>query len=338
MKNEKETSLVVPFHLPNIMRRAIHRVSKNLPASGKSMRQLTAISLLGISLLFVACGKKEESKPAAPEPPFLVGKLKLDNTISSAQRAELVNAYNSLDSSPMRSPEPELLRIMKLNDASASSIRGWIEDRVQYIVGESFNLEDRASPDNRNFTYENPGVFPSVFEELRRSNETISAQTQNMIVMSNVGVALYAIGKKNRHLVNLSIDGVGAIPLTSPRVGVLQIGAAFSEITKAADPLVAQSYHISTLVHESRHSDGNGKSLGFLHEKCSSGDYAGRHACDKASNGAYKLDALVTRSYLRSCVSCTPRQTQILKIIYLDSESRVLPGAVEFDAQPEGRR
>ena len=106
-------------------------------------------------------------------------------------------------------------------------------------------------------------------------------------------------------------------------------------ITLAA---VVELIHVATLVHESRHSDGHGSNIGFFHEICLSGDYAGRPACDKYSNGAYKMDTLVIKSYLRSCGDCSFAQRETLRLIYLDSESRLLPGAYEVDATPEGRR
>jgi hypothetical protein len=81
-----------------------------------------------------------------------------------------------------------------------------------------------------------------------------------------------------------------------------------------------------TLFHEARHSDGHGKTLGFLHAKCPSyHDYAGLPACDLSTNGPYTIGALMFKYIMDSTADKSTEKTKkIQQLIYLDIANRTL--------------
>lgn len=293
------------------------------------------ILALTCSLLFACVNDNGKvQKPSPPPAPYIAGNIKMDHGVPEEQRKAFISAYENLDSNPMREAEPELLTLLKTKDASPQSIKTWIEERTQYIIPENANIKQRAVEMRKNWTYENPGIIPEQF-----SNKHLLAKEKAYLVMANMGALLYIAGKKLNSLIGLEVNGHGVIGITSPRTGILIIGEGFSKTVAGKYSSVAAPFHVATLAHESRHSDGSGKNIGFIHTKCPDGhDYEGYFACDSMSNGPYKIDALIIKSYYRSCADCSLVKKELLKALYIDTESRVLPTATAIDDRHEGRR
>jgi hypothetical protein len=223
----------------------------------------------------------------------------------------------------------------------------WLTNRVQYIISDKTNLESSIVLVTPNYAFPNPGLLPTqITNELPQkpatTADTAAADPQKpaadpaqgsggVTVMLNIGGGLYMMGKATGNLVGITIPGAGVVPLTSPRVGVLQIGEGmFQPLMKDVGVPDVNSraytlFHLGTLFHEARHSDGNGKSLGFAHSLCPiDHDLAGLAGCDNSTNGAYTVDAAVIRNLTASCKDCTPADKEALKLEVIDSFSRVL--------------
>jgi hypothetical protein len=201
---------------------------------------------------------------------------------------------------------------------------------VQYIIDNETD-GGRLVDVSKNHQFENPGVLPPAIRD---------GANKGGVVMANVGALFYLMGKKKGDLKGLRADGLGTIPFTSPRSGILMIGDGLIGVVPSNQPNAVRAFQLATLLHEARHSDGNRETTGFLHAKCPVGhDYAGQSACDDNLNGPYIIDALATKAMMNSCQGCSAVERSNLRILYLDSESRVNPTArTEWDDAPEGRR
>ena len=147
-------------------------------------------------------------------------------------------------------------------------------------------------------------------------------------------------------LIGIKFRGVGRVPITSPRTGIIQIGDGLfhdgffrEELPK--DSVVRKVFRIQTFFHEARHSDGTGKSIGFLHALCPPGHaYAGVNACDRNSNGPYTVGALMIEQLEKACPNCSTLEKETLQMLKLDGRSRIIPQkdgqpAQKWDAAPE---
>jgi len=259
------------------------------------------------------------------------GKLFFDETVEALERNAVINAIDFLDTNPLFRPEPALFRLMKIRGADALSVRTWLEERVQYVVGDQFSAEKIVEID-KNHQFENPGILPPSICDGSDSN-------RQTLVMANIGAIYYLQGKKKGVLSGIRAEGIGLIPFSSPRAGILIVGAGLLGVVPAGQPNATKVFQLATLLHEARHSDGNKESAGFLHAVCPEGhDYAYRRACDSSTNGAYTIDFLSIKSMMNSCGNCSAREMSVLRTLYFDGASRVLPGATEWDDTPEGHR
>jgi hypothetical protein len=147
-------------------------------------------------------------------------------------------------------------------------------------------------------------------------------------LMSNIGAAWYAEAKARNSLATFHFHhdkkNVEEITIKSPRVGLVLIGKSTFDLD------IGRSYanslaRLILLIHEARHSDGHQKSLGFFHVACPKGhDYAGQFACDNNRNGAYAVGAQIAREFRKNCSSCSVGEKEALRLIEIDSRSRVL--------------
>lgn len=216
------------------------------------------------------------------------------------------------------------------------SLRVWLRERISYLIPKE--REGHVSilkvPEDLEIPYPNPNISPIPTESLY----TLMDQFQT-IQMENIGAGIYLYGKRKKSLLRLDLSHhfperkVENLKVLSPRIGLIEINknilyreshASFSK-EKVLDLYPSSRIlRLSHLFHEGRHSDGQGNSLGFFHSRCPSGsDYAGLEACDEVNNGAYTIGALFIKAAHQACISCTENDKELLKLIYLDSKSRV---------------
>jgi hypothetical protein len=275
-----------------------------------------------------------------------VGNIKFDGALSPKERGAFVAAMDWLEASNVQNPDSRLLEYMKIRSFDRISVRDWLESRIQYIVSENADESKLVQLQSNYNGFENPGQLPPAIKNGLGGNNGGGRVNEDKghVVMSNIGALIYLVGKAKSTLYGVKADGIGTIAMTSPRSGVLQIGEGlFGALPKefpAKYPNVVRLFHLSTLLHESRHSDGHGETTGFLHEKCKSGDYAGMNACDHNLNGPYEIEALATKALMDSCQNCSTKEKQIMKVLYLDTASRRIDDAqtTAWDDAPEGHR
>ncbi len=134
--------------------------------------------------------------------------------------------------------------------------------------------------------------------------------------------------------------------LLSAHKGIMVIGAGYEVKGELAAqiPTVNSIRHISTLLHEARHSDGNiqSKTLGMSHEKCPASvgpEYEGQYACDNSWNGPYNVGAFTSEALAAQCATgCTKDEQLFLLLLITDAKSRILvenKPANYWDATPE---
>ena len=98
-------------------------------------------------------------------------------------------------------------------------------------------------------------------------------------------------------------------------------------------------FRAGVLFHEARHSDGHGKTLGFMHAKCpATHDLAGLNACDAATNGPYTIGSEMHKYLMYACgSSCSELTMKALQVLYADQSSRTLESWQYPSASPGAR-
>ena len=233
-------------------------------------------------------------------------------------------------------------------EVKANDLVRWLSIRAKILIGESYEMSEKDSyVASSNYNFQNPGVLPDIPEKILTPDDspTEASPTANpsndsdekkvYTIMSNTGAALYLNGKMNGMLIGINMPGLGKIPATSPRVGILQIGRGLFRIGRTKNKtsgIDSSLMRVSVLFHEARHSDGNKKNVGFMHAICPEGhDFAGYGACDFSLNGSYSVGYQVGKVIAESCKTCTVAQREALRLDYLDSYSRVI---VKQDVRP----
>jgi hypothetical protein len=280
------------------------------------------------------------ASPSASPSPSAIVSFQYDNTIPQNEIAQLQSDLQYLAGHDAPAADPKLMTVMGISQPTSAQLSAWLSARVHYIVAQDFDPTQDGTILQQNYSYQNPNVTPDVLNPSPLSLSDVDAE----VVMLNVGGGIYAEGKFNSAngapapvLIGENIPGVGEVQVTSPRVGIVQIGEGL--FANAADPasgtdgLMVNISHLSVLFHEAHHSDGNGKSLGFFHSTCPSGLYAGKAACDDNLNGPYLVGALVERALTESCQDCTTADKENLRLEYLDSFSRQLKSAPSADTE-----
>jgi hypothetical protein len=273
-----------------------------------------------------------------------VGRIVLDGSVSADQAAllqfdrQVFSAFNIPESNT------DLKSLLGTRTNSTEELNAWLEARVQAVVGESYDSGDHTVSYPLRFGYPNPGVFPNI------EVSHVTTPAKGVLIMSNIGVSAYLRGKHLGGLLGMTIDGVGTFPVRSPRVGIIQVGPGLFTPPHPIEPsdprAVANAIpRLGTFFHESRHSDGNGETLGFLHAVCPEGHVLqGWNACDRNLNGPYTVGARMMQAMTESCAQCTAAQREALRLQYLDSYGRVLPQNLDgspvtaWNPRPEGKR
>jgi hypothetical protein len=223
----------------------------------------------------------------------------------------------------------KLLGIKSLMTAPA--LQDWLDERVALVISEKMDLDQSIMVAPGVAQYPEPKTLPEPDRTTVKPKPSGQGDaSEPVLVMSNTGAALYMMAKENKVLLALKKTSGDLLPLLSPQGGVIQIGKGlflerFRVNREVQDHPANSLSRLSTLFHESRHSDGHGATLGFMHAICPEGHaYAGYPACDKNLNGPYTVGAQVLSSLIEACEECTTKDKAILKMIEADSRSRVL--------------
>lgn len=299
----------------------------------------------------------------------------LSKGIKSKLRDNIERDLDALDNLKFKDTTPETLKTLGLSSLSAQTASKWLGERVNYVVDENaisvlkLLLKKVIFVEREGVTFPNANVVPYALDPVNQRPALLAEignlplvtdkkesddEEKGFVVMSNVGAALYMGGKQQNQVYGMKVSrGLLKSPIKavaeSPRVGIIQIGEGLfmKELTlNNQNPnSVANSINrLATFFHEARHSDGNGSSLGFAHSSCPPGhDYSGAPACDENLNGPYTVGAIMALEMLKGCAdSCTEREKEMLKLVVLDSQSRIMKTtykgtpATVWDDAPEG--
>ncbi len=236
-------------------------------------------------------------------------------------------------------------KVLKLNIINAESVSNWLNARIHFIVEENvfsfFNLEVlnilSVSKSDVEYPYANSIPY-SLFKpqtSIAPEQNDQESNEKKLTIMSNLSAAIYIEGKSKKELYAFKISrGLLRRPynvkITSPKVGIIQIGEGlfnpeYAVNSENPEAISNNIQRLATLFHEARHSDGNGKSLGFAHAVCPQGhDYEGSPACDENLNGPYTIEKLMLFEMSNSYEECSERDKQLLKLFILDSANRIL--------------
>ncbi|MGZ3671333.1 MAG: hypothetical protein ACXWR4_15550, partial [Bdellovibrionota bacterium] len=186
-----------------------------------SLRLLALPILCAALLQFSGCAKDEDKtvSPVDTDPSPLsdatsVGNIHFDGGLSRKERGAFVTAMDYLDKSEITNADPALLEMMQIPSFDRFSVHQWMEDRIQYIIPETANLDSKVPILQRNFTaYENPSAFPKAF--LDGAGQHSIESSAGHVIMSNIGVLVYLTAKYKNWLLGLDIDGVGRVTFSS---------------------------------------------------------------------------------------------------------------------------
>lgn len=250
------------------------------------------------------------------------GHVNFHSSVLPEQKEALKKDFIYLFTRENKEADQGFLSLTKLPNASGPQIYNYAVNRVKFIMGESTDMNQMA-------TMVGGYTFPkSPLSKLWPEPTKAPEPTGSMVIMSNQGAALYYYGKSNQLMFQVDFDG-RKINITSPRIGLTQIGQGLFHPDKSINRVLHSEANtisrLGTILHEGRHSDGNGKSTGFLHMYCPEGhSMARRGACDYMANGPYTMGALTMRQLLKNCVKCSEVDKGAISAKILDSFNRVM--------------
>ena len=256
-------------------------------------------------------------------------RIKFADTIDKSQRDMMLQDLETLKNLSFYDPQGKVSALYKV-PADAKNMQEWLYARSKYIVPETFKTDSNTvTVIKPHHVFSNPNL-PDI-----ERGRSIDPGATIQVVMSNLGAGMYLGGKMQNSLFALKIPGQGEIPITSPRVGIFQVGAGlFQPLLKkvggfSIDGRANELSRLSVYFHEARHSDGNGKSLLFAHAVCPEGTvYSGYNACDKNLNGPYTIGAEFIGATLHNCTDCSESEKEALRNRQADAYSRVI---AEYD-------
>lgn len=257
------------------------------------------------------------------------GGFNFHSSVAKNQSDALKTDLRYLFKAPVTEADSEFLSTAKLQVGDGKNMHNWLLNRIKYVVGESYELNET----NIAVSISGAIFFKFPTTPLPEMPDTSTSDDEPkkegvVTVMSNLGGALYIGGKKAGIPIGLKLDG-DKVYAKSTRVGILQVGEGlFLERFLLNKDVLAPANSISrlaTLFHEARHSDGNGKSTGFLHAKCPVDHaYVGHYACEAVGNGPYTVGALAERHLLKNCTSCSEGEKNALAAKVADAFGRIL--------------
>jgi hypothetical protein len=254
-------------------------------------------------------------------------KITLSSKVKNSQEKTLIKDLKVLSEFNFSEEGSEdTLYFFGIESLTNKDLEEWLDARINWVIPETepdklklIEGEAAVYPDNGIPTVEMPSLKPT---------------GKGVVVMSNIGTALYFAGKQSKKQMGLKIKTSmfksERVMIDSPRTGILMIGEGLFmrrlQINRQNDEAVANSLgRLQTLFHEARHSDGHGKHLGFYHAVCPKNhDYAGLNACDRNMNGPYSIGSNLMKEFIKNCEDCSEAENEVMKLVWLDSLNRVI--------------
>lgn len=257
---------------------------------------MKALSLMSLSLLLTA--------PAAyAAPRRSLGGILLHSSVGQRQASALKQDLSYLFQLKAPKADPVLGQLLGVTGQLTGPVLfNWLSNRLRLIVGEEFQLEVP------NLIHRDSYSFPSTpIPDLPNSTSTkidpFSANPGQLTSeLSNIGGTLYLAGKTGKVLMGVALDGLN-VYATSPRIGLLQVGHSYGEEGAGRASTILR---LAKLFHEARHSDGTGKSTGFMHAACPDNHpMKGELTCDLSANGPATVEAQVIKFLADNCADCS---------------------------------
>lgn len=245
--------------------------------------------------------------------------IKTDPTMSTQTRAFIAGKLKEFENESFKTENCLYQLIFQGNDNSV--VLDYIQPRVNFIASGKSGL--------------------SASDVSFRSADVLANDGKGITVAYNIGLGIWITSAMNYPKGGVvSVRGVD-FPITSSRLGVIQLGDAYFE---------NEAYtQVSTLAHEGRHSDCTGgvsaqemKSIrnggwenfkasrpecGHVHSNCPAGhDLAGEPACDAHQWGAYSVDVVFYKTMKELCAenkACPEKVRQTVDIRLKDSMTRL---------------
>lgn len=249
--------------------------------------------------------------------------------VSQSHSQLLESDIRLLDKIEFQDLDPEFYRVSDIDRkiTRGSELLDWMKERVRYVVGEKYVAYDKRYTEQENYSFELSGILPDFGSSDKITTVSPYQFARPQMVMQNLGPTTYYLGKKAGKLFGLKLAGIGKVPVSTPRVGIIQVGPGLFSVPKdkKATDYDVRMERLVTLLHEARHSDGRGEHLGMMHAKCPSYHaYSGYFACDFNLNGAYTVAAHMGKALTESCTDCTVAHKEKMRLSYLDSFNRVI--------------
>ena len=264
-----------------------------------------------------------------------------DQVMTLRQDLSVIDAWDGT----MSTGESQRLKdLLEIASTTPTDLGIWFKTRMKYILQNDLTK------------YQLGLVFASQnqigLQTLGNDDNQDDANTGG----GNIGTAIYETTlteKRNRDSLSYIIVRINDkwVPVLSPDVGLMRIGPAlfdpdFQVNHSSIRALSNSLQRLEVLFHEARHSDGNeaAGSLGFSHVNCPDdgtvpSELVGVPACDDTGNGAYSVGAAVLKPLMHLCERrCSIPEQEILKSIYIDRISRVIPSGPNLkllDPKPE---
>ncbi len=281
-------------------------------------------------------------------------RLQYGRLVPSWQRDLLDGDLRLLGQVNWQDSDGELARVFGLHETNGKNLEAWLQQRARYIVDERFDTPSKslvvlapkvvyvlASDLTPIDSYKNKKTIDNLSKTLRaraidnsRKNSNLQVSTTGKVMMANVTSRIFPYFRYKNAFMGVKIDGVGVVAIDSSQVGIFRVGEGlfgYSKLEQGTDPrrnFANRIRRLRTLVHESRHGDGNGDSGTFPHIQCPEGhELEGLYACDESANGPYRVAALLMQSALEGCQadgSCPVEQAEIMKLVLASDLSRIL--------------
>lgn len=262
------------------------------------------------------------------------GGIKFHSSVPREQISPLKYDLAYLYTTPVTNPDRDFLWIAGLPVGDGPNMHNWLLNRVRYIVGESFPVNNQTVVAISRYQYPNTPL-PDAYNV-----NSMAADVKT--IMSNLGAGLYLNGKMGRQLLGLKFDNE-LVQIRSTRVGLLKVGEGLFHRNFLLNPnMIAPVNSISrlgTLFHEARHSDGNSRHTGFVHDVCPANHaYANYAACEISGNGSYSIGAFSIKHMMQNCTACSQQETNMLAVKVMDQYSRIVkPRSLQKNANEKSQ-